>query len=116
VQHTFQPCIDACNACAQACDACASACLREDDVKMLAACIRTDLDCAAVCRMAASFMGRGSEFVHETCRLCGQICAACAAECARHDHDHCQRCAAACRRCADECRKIVEAVGGGATR
>src|SRR3569833_161552 len=116
MQHAYQPTIDTCDTCAQTNDECAAACLREDDVKMMTACIRADIDCAALCRMVAGYMARGSESAHEACRLCAQICAACAAECARHSQDHCQRCAAACRRCADECRKVVEATGSGAAR
>ncbi len=104
----FLSCIDACNRCAAACDACAGACLQEQDVKALAECIRTDVDCAALCRLAAGYMARGSEFAHEACELCAEICAACAAECERHAsmHAHCRDCAQACRRCEDECLRV----------
>ena len=107
MHQQYESCIDACNRCADACDHCATACLREDDVKMMAACIRSDMDCAAMCRLAAGAMARGSEFAHEICALCAEICSACGAECARHQHDHCQACAEACRRCAEECRRMV---------
>jgi len=105
-QH-YQSCIDACNLCAGACDHCAIACLAEDDVQMMADCIRTDIDCAAICRLAAGSMARGSAFVHEICELCARICSACAAECERHPYDHCRACAQACRRCGEECRGMV---------
>jgi len=100
----FQSCIDACNACAAACDHCAASCLREEDVKMMARCIATDMDCSQMCRFAAGVMARGSEHV---CRLCALICRACGDECGKHDMDHCQQCAAACRRCAEECEKMA---------
>ena len=58
----FQSCIEACNDCADACDHCAAACLQEQDVKMMARCIALDVDCAQICRLAASFMARGSQF------------------------------------------------------
>jgi hypothetical protein len=51
---SYQSCIEACNTCADACDYCSIACLQEDDVKMMAECIRLDLDCAAICRLAAA--------------------------------------------------------------
>lgn len=105
----FQSCIEACNACADAGDSCAAACLQEHDVKMMAECIRLDIDCAAICRLAASYMARGSQFAQMICQACAQVCEACGAECARHQHDHCQRCAEACRRCADECRRMATA-------
>lgn len=106
-QH--QSCLDACNACADACDHCATACLAEEHVGMLAECIRNDLDCAAICRLAAGFMARGSIHAAEVCALCAHICDTCAKECEKHEHDHCQACAAACRKCAEECRKMSSA-------
>jgi hypothetical protein len=105
----FESCISACNACADACDHCATACLKEDDVKMMARCIALDMDCAAICRLAAGFMARGSDFANQVCALCATICEACGQECAKHQHDHCQACAQACKRCADECRRMASA-------
>lgn len=105
----FQTCIDACQACASACEHCAGACLQEDDVKMMARCIALDMDCAQICRMAAAYMARGSQFAGAVCRLCAEICQACGDECAKHQHDHCQQCARACHRCAEECRRMANA-------
>ncbi len=48
-ESTLVECIEACFDCAQACTACTDACLGEEDVQMLARCIRLDLDCADVC-------------------------------------------------------------------
>ena len=105
----FQECIDACDACAAACDHCATACLGEDDVKMMARCIATDMDCAQICRLASAFMARGSESAAALCRLCADVCQACGDECGKHQHDHCQQCAEACRRCAEVCRRMAGA-------
>ena len=102
-----QSCVDACNACADACDHCLTACLDEEHVGMLADCIRHDADCAAICRLAAGFMSRGSIHAAEVCALCAHICERCAEECEKHDHDHCKACADACRKCAAECRKMA---------
>ncbi len=106
---TMRACIDACYACAAACDNCSTACLEEDDVKSMARCIARDMDCAQLCRTAAAYMARGSDFAHDLCRLCADVCTACAEECGKHDMDHCQACAAACRRCAEECRRMAGA-------
>lgn len=100
--------IEACNACATECEHCASACLGEQDVNKLARCIALDLDCAAMCRLAAEFMGRGSEFSAQTCELCTTVCDACAAECEKHPMEHCKECATACRACAAECRRMAQ--------
>lgn len=105
--HKFNACIEACNACAVACNHCAAACLQEADVKMMARCIATDMDCAQMCALAAAAMARNSDHAPAICALCADICQACGDECAKHDMDHCQQCAEACHRCADECRKMV---------
>ena len=94
-------------ACMAACEHCASACLREDDVAMMAECIRLDRDCADVCALTARLLARGSRFGSELLPVCAQICQACAAECARHQHAHCQECAQACTRCAEECLRLA---------
>ena len=108
----YAACIDACYDCAKECDHCATACLKEDDVKMMAKCIETDMYCADICRTAATFMARGDMFSSEICGLCAEICDACAEECEKHEADHCKRCAEACRRCADECRKMAKSTAG----
>jgi hypothetical protein len=108
----YASCIEACHQCAVACHQCATACLQEQDVKMLARCISLDLDCAAICELAAGAMARGSECAPQICALCADICEACADECARHTAmQHCVACADACRRCADECRRMAQHPG-----
>jgi len=105
----YRTCIDVCNSCADECDHCTAACLQESDPMMMARCIALDIDCAAICRLAAGMMARGSEFSGQVCWLCAEICEACGDECAKFQMDHCQSCAAACRRCAEECRKLAVA-------
>lgn len=103
----FKACIEACYTCAAACDHCSTACLKEDDVKTMARCIALDMDCAQICRTAAAFMARGSDFARDLCRLCADVCTACGDECGTHPMDHCQACAQACRACADACRRMA---------
>jgi hypothetical protein len=107
--HPNQSCMTACAECAMECERCADACLDESNVSEMAACIRLDRDCAAICFAAVDFMSRNSTFAAEICRLCAEVCESCAAECARHEMDHCQRCAEACARCAEECRRMATA-------
>ena len=107
LHEQLQSCIDACNDCAVACDHCAVSCLKEQDVARMARCIQLDMDCAEICRLAAAYMSRGSEFAGELCETCALICEACAQECAKHKMGHCQDCAKACRRCAEECRRMA---------
>lgn len=113
----FASCIEACNECADSCDHCAAACLEERNVSDLARCIRLDLDCAAMCRLAAGAMARGSELVSQICQACAGVCDACAQECERHKQmTHCKECADACRRCAEECRRMAGAAAKATRR
>lgn len=109
MHEQYQSCIEACNRCAAECEHCASACLHEENVQKMARCIDLDHQCAVICRVAAGFMARGSEFATDICRVCGEICRACGEECRKHDVEHCQRCADACEHCAEECERMASA-------
>lgn len=111
--NTLQASIEKCFACAAACEHCATACLDESDVAGMKDCIKLDMDCADMCRFAASVMARGSAFAGDVCTLCAGICEACAAECGKHDHDHCQACAEACKQCAEACRAMMAGAEAG---
>lgn len=91
--------------CAAACNHCAVSCLEEDDVKMMVRCIRLDLDCAAICKVALDYVSRDSTMAREVLGLCARACRECGEECAKHKHDHCQACAEACRRCEQACQQ-----------
>jgi hypothetical protein len=103
----FRECIEACHECVMECENCATACLGEEDVKMMAACIRLDRSCADICSFAVREMARSSPFAKDVCRVCAAVCQACGDECAKHEADHCQSCARACQRCADACRRMA---------
>lgn len=104
----YQTCIEACMQCAVACERCCDAPRPGPGVSDPSECMR--LDCAQVCRVAATLMSRGSSFVREVCRVCATICQACADEYAQHDHESCQHCAEACRRCAEECSRTAAVI------
>ena len=109
--RAYHACIEACVECLVACEMCSDACLDEDDVRMMARCIRLDRDCAEICAAAARAMARGGPLAEEICRACAEACRACAEECERHaaKHEHCRICAEACRRCEAECRRMAGA-------
>ncbi len=93
------------NECAAACYHCSTACLDEQEIKPMVQCIKSDLDCAGICTLTASFLARGSAHAKHLLNECIELCEACAAECEKHHHmDHCRECAEACRTCAGACR------------
>lgn len=110
----FQHCIDECIACATACSHCATECLKEAHVKDLTHCIQLDLECGVICRSAAELMSLGSEYSYDYCRVCIEVCNACAEECEKHatmmGMEHCSACAEACRKCAAACENMVAVV------
>ncbi len=108
MNQNHQLCIEACLACASTCNFCASSCTREENVKMMAKCIRLDMECAAICYATAQLLSLGSDKAKAITRLCAEICLECADECDKHNHDHCKKCAEACRKCAEECQKVYE--------
>src|SRR4029450_13991858 len=57
-QAKLPECIDACFDGAQVCTACADACLAEEMVADLVHCIRSDLDCAAICATTGTILSR----------------------------------------------------------
>lgn len=104
--------ITALNDCVSECNHCATACLDEADVKMLAICVKLDMDCAAICGVTASLLARNSEHGHHLLKECAEVCNACAEECEKHASmgmEHCKMCAEACRACADACSKHLAA-------
>lgn len=95
------------NDCARVCNQCAVACLNEKDPGMLAACIKTDLDCATLCHTTATFLERGSGDADAVLSVCGVVCDHCADECEKHSHmEHCRICAEICRQCAEACQQM----------
>lgn len=90
--------------CMATCNHCFDACLQEENVKMMADCIRLDVECADICGQFAKALSRNSEFSKDYAELCAKICDACADECEKHEHDHCKKCAEVCRKCAEACR------------
>jgi len=109
MSHEHHPqLIAALNKCAAECNHCATACLDEQDVKMLAKCIKLDIDCADICSLTASLIARSSEHGKHLLKECAEVCDACAEECEKHAQmgmEHCRMCAEACRACADACRR-----------
>jgi len=73
MQINHAECIEACYKCAAACDYCAASCLKEEQMDMMRECIRLDMQCANICRLAAQFMAFESEFAKSLCQVCAEI-------------------------------------------
>ncbi|WP_088006474.1 four-helix bundle copper-binding protein [Indiicoccus explosivorum] len=107
-QH-HQELIQALHDCAAACNYCFDQCLKEDNVKMMAECIRLDRECADTCAFTEQAAMRDSSHLPQLAKFCADVCEACGDECEKHadKHEHCRRCAEACRKCAEACRNVA---------
>jgi hypothetical protein len=65
---------------------------------------RLMINCAELCRTAASFMLSRSEYHERLCALCAELCEACAASC--EEIGGMEHCVELCRRCAASCREM----------
>jgi len=108
--HDHSALIQKLMACALSCENCATACLAEEDIAMMANCIKLDRDCADICVLAARLLQRNSDIAHQYLVLCEEICRMCADECGKHQQEHCQKCAEACRDCAEVCHAHHEPI------
>jgi hypothetical protein len=107
IDQQFQSCVAACYDCADACDHCVVAVLEGSSPGKMVRCIRLNMDCAQLCRLAAACMVRKSEMVDAIWEVCAQICETCAEECARHAIEYSRLSMEACRHCAEECRLMI---------
>ena len=71
--------------------------------------IRSLLDCADVCQVAATFMMRGSHRHVEMCAVAARICRDCADACDGTNDQHLRKLVEACRTCEAVCRELINA-------
>lgn len=95
--------IEALNNCIAHCNYCGGACLKEENMKMMADCIHSDIVCAEICATTVKLLAMDSDMARKMVEICKEACEKCAQECEQHDHQHCKDCAEACRKCADAC-------------
>src|SRR5690625_6432888 len=79
--------------CESAAMTCATQCLREEEVSMLADCIRTDLSCADFCNFTARLLLREEPRAVDLDKICMEVCRECAGECEEPEHDQGKKCA-----------------------
>ncbi len=101
-------CINACNDCALACLQCTSICLKENNVGNMVGCIAMDMECANICKLAATSIAQVDSHRLDVCKICLEICEKCATECAKHTMSHCKKCVQACNACAKACEAMLQ--------
>jgi hypothetical protein len=104
--HDLRDCIEACSACHDMCQHMIfEHCLQLGGKHVEPEHLKLMADCAQICHTAEDFMLRGSPRHMLTCRICAEICEACAGDCERIGEM--DDCVTACRRCAKSCREMA---------
>ena len=99
-------CIDNCMNTARTCLEAIHYCLNEKGfagkhIELMQTCVET-------CHLSTRLMIADSEFHHQACELCFEVCDACAAECENFVEDEMlTRVARACRKSAESCRGMA---------
>jgi len=111
IDEVMRACIDDCHDCKSACMETVNHCLTQGGKHADADHIRTMLDCAEACDLAANFMLRDSEMHERVCGMCAELCDRCAESCERIDpnDETMRRCIDSCRHCAESCREMAGA-------
>jgi len=107
----YMKCAKACADCQLQCDMCFQHCagLVAQGEKTHAATMRSCIDCAEVCKTAATLSARHSPVAGSVCEVCAKVCDQCAVACEKFPDDkHMAACAKSCRDCAKECREMMK--------
>ena len=100
--------------CEQNCSSCQSMCEKSSQyVKKLAGKAATPerlklfADCISICKTSHDFLKRGSQFHPEVCKVCADVCNACAKSCQELNDPKLKECIEECKKCADSCQKMA---------
>ena len=110
IPSAMRICIQDCTECYQMCSHLVDYSLKKDASHAHAEHIKILLDCARICNLSADLMIRHSEFHNSTCKVCAEVCLACAISCdiSGKNDPMVQACAETCRKCAASCTEIAK--------
>jgi len=101
-------CINLCLTCARSCLETFHYCLEEKGTAFSGKHLALLQYCIDACQLSAKLLIGESEFHHQSCELCFEVCNACAVECERYEYDDVfLNCAEICRKCAESCRAMA---------
>jgi len=108
MSQEMRQCIANCLECHALCTETATHCLMMGSMHASPSHQKLLADCAQACLASAGFMARMSEYHIEYCRLCAELCSACATDCEQlaSGDKTMLHCAQVCRRCEESCRQM----------
>lgn len=104
---SLQQCIDACLSCQRACIMTLTALRDMGGAHIDPLRVRSLLDCADACQVAATFLMRGSHRQIEVCAVAARICRDAADQCDGTNVEQLRKCVDACRTCEASCRELI---------
>ena len=110
LQFDNQKLIDVLNNVADTCTHYSNACLVPENVPVVIDCIKLDVYCSTICKLAVSLLTKGSPHAQKMLKECIDVCNFSATEYEKHAqyHEHSNECAIACRACAEVCSSVFE--------
>lgn len=104
----LQECIDNCSETARMCLQLIPHCLDVGGDHASAEHINILQVCSIICESNAKLMTLNSEFHHDLCRLCAEVCTACAIDCEMLSKEDTMmiECAEICRKSAESCERM----------
>lgn len=106
---SMQSCIQNCLDCFQICSHVLNHCLEKGGKHAAPKQIKLLGDCAKICNLSADFMISNSDYHSSTCKVCAEICIACAVSCETFAGDEIMKtCADICRKCAASCEEMAK--------
>ena len=105
-----QKLIAALNNVAEKCTHYSKACLVPENVPVVIDCIKLDVYCSTICKLAVSLLTNDSPHAKQMLKECIDVCNSSATEYEKHAqyHEHSNECAIACRACAAVCSPVFE--------
>lgn len=107
-QSALKDCIENCTRCSRSCLTLIPHCLSKGGEHASADHITMLQVCALMCETSAKLMLLDSEFHHDLCKICAEVCRSCERECKRlagTDSDMLE-CAQICGQCAESCERM----------
>ena len=109
LSNEMKQCLENCLQCHKICEQLIPHCLEMGGAHAEKEHIQKLFLCADVCRTSAHFMMWNSQFHHQVCGVCAEVCRECAADCetiAQGDQ-LIKICADVCKKCADSCSSMA---------
>jgi hypothetical protein len=103
-----EDCIASCSECYRVCKETIQYCLQHGGEHAKADHIALLSECAKLCREAEEFMICEAQSQKKLCKICAELCEACAISCEKFTGDsQMEQCAKTCRSCAEACKKMA---------